>query len=67
MNAKLSSNSLLKHENKSLGNELQESQSPGTLSDLKEYVHLQNAPRSQGGNISINDLKSFWEKEKKRP
>ncbi|XP_058644890.1 synaptotagmin-like protein 2 isoform X5 [Onychostoma macrolepis] len=64
-NAKLSPNSLLKHKDKSMGNELQEESISGDISDLKkEMSAFKMPPSQQEDKVSINDLKSFWEKEK---
>ncbi len=64
MNSKLSPNSLLKHENKYLGNELQKESISRDISDLKEMSTFKMSLSQQEDNVSINDLKSFWEKEK---
>lgn len=65
MNAKLSPNSLLKRKDKSLGNELQEESIPRDISDLKkEMSTFKMSLSQQEDKVSINDLKSFWEKEK---
>uniref|UniRef100_A0A8C2J0H5 Synaptotagmin like 2 n=1 Tax=Cyprinus carpio TaxID=7962 RepID=A0A8C2J0H5_CYPCA len=65
MNAKLSPSSLLKHKDKSLGNELQEESIAMDISDLKkEIATFKMSLGQQEDKVSINDLKSFWEKEK---
>uniref|UniRef100_A0A8C1WC95 Synaptotagmin-like protein 2 n=1 Tax=Cyprinus carpio TaxID=7962 RepID=A0A8C1WC95_CYPCA len=65
MNAKLSPSSLLKHKDKSLGNELQEELIAMDISDLKkEIATFKMSLGQQEDKVSINDLKSFWEKEK---
>lgn len=65
MNAKLSPNSLLKHKDNSLGNELQEESIPRDISDLKkEMSTFKMSLSQQEDKVLINDLKSFWEKEK---
>ncbi|XP_073685520.1 uncharacterized protein sytl2a isoform X3 [Garra rufa] len=66
MNAKCSPGSLLKHkDNHSLGNELQEESISKDISDLKKEIStLKLSLSQQEDKVSINDLKSFWEKEK---
>ncbi|XP_016118479.1 synaptotagmin-like protein 2 isoform X2 [Sinocyclocheilus grahami] len=65
MNAKLSPSSSLKHKDKSLGNELQEESLSRDISDLKKEIStLKMSLSQQEDKVSINDLKSFWEKEK---
>uniref|UniRef100_A0A671N1E5 Synaptotagmin-like protein 2 n=1 Tax=Sinocyclocheilus anshuiensis TaxID=1608454 RepID=A0A671N1E5_9TELE len=65
MNAKLSPSSLLKHKDKSLGNELQEESLSRDIPDLKKEISTFKMSLSQQEDkVSINDLKSFWEKEK---
>ncbi|XP_026129489.1 synaptotagmin-like protein 2 isoform X1 [Carassius auratus] len=65
MNAKLSPSPLLKHKDKSLGNELQEESISRDISDLKKEIStFKMSPSQQEDKVSINDLKSFWEKEK---
>lgn len=65
MNSKLSPGSLLKHEDSSLGNELQEESISMDISDLKKEIStFKMSLGQQEDKVSINDLKSFWEKEK---
>ncbi|XP_016413862.1 synaptotagmin-like protein 2 isoform X4 [Sinocyclocheilus rhinocerous] len=65
MNAKLSPSSSLKHKDKSLGNELQEESLSRDISDLKKEISTFKMSLSQQEDkVSINNLKSFWEKEK---
>ncbi|XP_059395263.1 synaptotagmin-like protein 2 isoform X2 [Carassius carassius] len=65
MNTKLSPSPLLKHKDKYLGNELQEESISRDISDLKNEIStFKMSPSQQENKVSINDLKSFWEKEK---
>ncbi|KAL0182696.1 hypothetical protein M9458_022071, partial [Cirrhinus mrigala] len=65
MNAKLSPGSLLKHKDSSLGNKLQEESVTKDISDLKKEIStFKMSLGQQEDKVSINDLKSFWEKEK---
>ncbi|RXN11771.1 synaptotagmin 2 isoform X1 [Labeo rohita] len=65
MNSKLSPGSLLKHEDSSLGNELQEESISMDISDLKKEIStFKMSLGQQEDKVLINDLKSFWEKEK---
>ncbi|XP_026103292.1 synaptotagmin-like protein 2 isoform X5 [Carassius auratus] len=65
MNGKLSPGALLKHKDKSLGNELQEEALSRDISDLKNEIStFKMTPSQQENKVSINDLKSFWELEK---
>lgn len=61
----LSPNSLLIYKDNSLGSELQEESICRDISDLKKEISTFKMPLSQQEDkVSINDLKSFWEKEK---
>ncbi|KAK2871082.1 hypothetical protein Q8A67_023609 [Cirrhinus molitorella] len=65
INAKLSPGSLLKHKDNYLDNELQEESISKDISDLKKEISTFKMSLSQQEDkVSINDLKSFWEKEK---
>lgn len=64
-NVKLSPSSLLKYNDNSLGSELQEESICRDISDLKKEISTFKMSLSQQEDkVSINDLKSFWEKEK---
>ncbi|XP_052464042.1 synaptotagmin-like protein 2 isoform X1 [Carassius gibelio] len=61
MNGKLSPSALLKHKDKSLGNELQEESLSRDISDLKNEIStFKTTPSQQENKVSIN----FWELEK---
>ncbi|XP_067288606.1 uncharacterized protein sytl2a isoform X3 [Pseudorasbora parva] len=63
-NVKLSPSSLLQYDN-SLGSELQQESISRDISDLKKEISTFKMPlHQQEDKVSINDLKSFWEKEK---
>ncbi|XP_059400370.1 synaptotagmin-like protein 2 isoform X5 [Carassius carassius] len=65
INGKVSPSSLLKHKDKSLGNELQEELLSIDISDLKNEIStFKMTPSQQENKVLINDLKSFWEIEK---
>ncbi|XP_042621139.1 synaptotagmin-like protein 2 isoform X3 [Cyprinus carpio] len=62
---KKNASSLLKHKDKSLGNELQEESLSRDISDLKKEISTYKmTPIQQEDKVLINDLKSFWEIEK---
>lgn len=64
INVKLSPSSLLKYKDNSLASDLQESICRD-VSDLKKEISTFKMSLSQQEDkVSINDLKSFWEKEK---
>uniref|UniRef100_A0A8C1TBS8 Synaptotagmin-like protein 2 n=1 Tax=Cyprinus carpio TaxID=7962 RepID=A0A8C1TBS8_CYPCA len=62
---KKNASSLLKHKDKSLGNELQEESLSRDIFDLKKEISTYKmTPIQQEDKVLINDLKSFWEIEK---
>ncbi|XP_043106859.1 synaptotagmin-like protein 2 isoform X3 [Puntigrus tetrazona] len=64
MNAKLSPSSFLEHKDAYLDNEQQEDTISRDISDISEISTVKMSLSQQEDSISINDLKSFWEKEK---
>ncbi|KAK7120597.1 hypothetical protein R3I94_020554 [Phoxinus phoxinus] len=65
INVKLSPSSLLKYKNMSLASDLQEESICRDISDLKKEIStFKKSLSQQEDKVSINDLKSFWEKEK---
>ncbi|XP_077098556.1 uncharacterized protein sytl2a isoform X3 [Siphateles boraxobius] len=65
INVKLSPSSLLKYKDNSLASDLQKKSICRDISDLKKEISTSKMSLSQQEDkVSINDLKSFWEKEK---
>lgn len=65
INVKLSPSSLLKYKDNSLASDLQEELICRDISHLKKEISTFKMSLSQQEDkVSINDLKSFWEKEK---
>lgn len=65
INVKLSPSSLRKYKDNSLASDLQEESICRDISDLKKEISTFKMSLSQQEDkVSINDLKSFWEKEK---